>query len=133
MTVFITRTSVFFPNEPVSNNEMETYLGQINGQSSKSKRIVLRNNGIENRYYALNLKGEATHTNAKLVSLAVEKLFENNPCEITDIDLLSCGTGTPDQLLPSHAVMVHGLLHQTSEIEVVSNSGSCCSGIDWWW
>jgi len=57
MSVFINRTSVFLPNEPVSNDEMETYLGQINGQKSKSKSIVLRNNGIGERYYALK-KGD---------------------------------------------------------------------------
>ncbi len=129
MSVYINKTSVFFPNEPVSNDEMETYLGQINGQCSKSKGIVLRNNGIENRFYALNKEGQATHTNAELVATAILKLFETNQNEISEVELLSCGTGTPDQLLPSHAAMVHGLLSQTSEIEVVSNSGSCCSGM----
>lgn len=129
MSVFINRTSVFLPNEPVSNDEMETYLGQINGHPSKSKGIVLRNNGIEKRFYALNKQGQATHTNAQLVATAIQRLFEANPQEISEIDLLTCGTGSPDQLLPSHATMVHGLLPQTSHIEVVSTSGACCSGM----
>jgi 3-oxoacyl-[acyl-carrier-protein] synthase III len=127
--VYLNRTSIFFPNQPVSNNEMEDYLGQINGKPSKSRAIVLRNNGIENRYYALDKLGNATHTNAEMTANAVMTLFENNPGEIKEIELLTCGTATPDQLLPSHAVMVHGLLTESNSIETVSFSGSCCSGM----
>ena len=47
----------FFPNEPVSNDEMEEYLGYINDAPSKSKAIVLRNNGIKRRFYALTKEG----------------------------------------------------------------------------
>ena len=127
--VYINRTSSYLPNEPISNDEMELYLGQINGKPSKSRGIVLRNNGIENRYYALQKDGMVTHTNAQLVENAIRKLFTKNTNEIKEIELLSCGTTTPDQLLPSHAIMVHGLLPETNNIEVTSNSGSCCSGM----
>ena len=48
--VYINSTSSFFPNDPVSNDEMEVYLGYIDNRPSKSKNIVLRNNGIVNRY-----------------------------------------------------------------------------------
>ena len=51
--VYINSTSAYFPNEPVPNEDMEQYLGFINGRPSKSKNIVLRNNAIKNRYYAL--------------------------------------------------------------------------------
>ena len=40
--VYITRTSHYFPNSPVSNDEMEDFLGFINGKPSKSRRIVLQ-------------------------------------------------------------------------------------------
>ncbi len=127
--VYINQTASFFPNDPVSNDEMEIYLGQINGKPSKSRRIVLRNNGIENRYYALDKSGKHTHTNAQLVAESVRLLFKNNPKEIETIELLTCGTTSPDQMLPSHAVMAHGLLPETGNIEVTSNAGSCCSGM----
>ena len=48
--VYITKTATYFPNEPVSNDEMEEYLGLINQSPSKSRRIVLRNNGIKNGF-----------------------------------------------------------------------------------
>ncbi len=127
--VYITRTASFLPNNPVSNDEMEDYLGLINDRASKSRRIVLRNNGIKNRYYAIRKDGTATHTNAEMVSLAIRKLFENKPGEIKEVDLISCGTSSPDQMMPSHGVMVHGWLPESGNIEVVSPSGVCCSGM----
>jgi len=127
--VYINNTSAFFPNEPVSNDQMEDYLGYINNSPSRSKAIVLRNNGIKNRFYALTKDGKSTHTNAQMTALAVKELFKNNPEEIKSIELLSCGTSTPDQLMPSHGVMVHGWLPDTNPIEVVSPSGVCCAGM----
>lgn len=127
--VYITDTSIFLPNNPVSNDEMEEYLGYINGKPSKSKKIVLRNNGIHTRYYALEKGGKTTHTNAQMTAEAVRNLFANNPEQLKQIDLLSCGTSSPDQMMPSHGVMVHGWLPEAEAIEVVSPSGVCCAGM----
>ena len=126
--VYINKIASFFPNDAVSNDEMEEYLGYIGGEKSKSKRIVLRSNGIEQRYYALKKGGEVTHSNAELTAMAIKKLFDSGD-DLKNIELLACGTTSPDVLLPSHAVMVHGLLPGTSNIEVISNSGACCSGM----
>ena len=127
--VYITNTSSFFPNNSVSNDEMEDYLGFINDAPSRSKAIVLRNNGIKRRFYALTKEGVSTHTNAQMTALAVNALFKNNPADIKSIELLSTGTSTPDQLMPSHGVMVHGCLPETNAVEVVSPSGVCCAGM----
>jgi len=94
--VYITNTSLFLPNEPVSNDDMELYLGYIHGKPSKSKKIVLRNNGIKTRYYALEKGGKTTHTNAQMTAEAVRKLFADDPEKIKAIELLSCGTSSPD-------------------------------------
>jgi len=127
--VYITRTSSFYPNDPISNDEMEDFLGVINEQASKSRRIVLRNNGIKSRHYAIRKDGTPTHTNAEMVSLAIRKLFDKDINELKEVQLLSCGTSSPDQMMPSHAVMVHGWLPESNNIEVVSPSGVCCSGM----
>ncbi|HEV3326216.1 MAG TPA: beta-ketoacyl-ACP synthase III [Puia sp.] len=127
--VYITNTSIFMPNEPISCDEMELYLGYINDKPSKSKKIVLRNNGIKTRYYALTKEGKATHTNAQMTALAVKALFNNDLSKLKEIELLSCGTSSPDQMMPSHGVMVHGWLPETESIEVVSPSGVCCAGM----
>jgi 3-oxoacyl-[acyl-carrier-protein] synthase-3 len=127
--VYITNAATFLPNNPVPNEEMEDYLGLIHQQKSKSKRIVLRNNGIRRRHYAIDKKGNPTHTNAQMASLAIRNLFKDNPAAINSIDLLCCGTSSPDQIMPAHGVMVHGWLPETNDIEVVTPSGNCCSGM----
>lgn len=45
--VYITAVSKFLPNLPVSNEDMEQYLGLINSKPSRVKSIVLRQNGIK--------------------------------------------------------------------------------------
>lgn len=127
--VYINSTSAFFPNDPVSNDDMESYLGYIDNKPSKSKKIVLRNNGIINRYYALDKNGKSTHTNAQMTALAVKELFKDDQGKLKEIELLSCGTSSPDQVMPSHGVMTHGWLPEAEAIEVVSPSGVCCAGM----
>lgn len=126
--VYITNIAKFLPNAPISNDEMEDILGKINDTNSKSRRLILRNNQITTRYYALSADGQPTHTNADLTALAIKNLFSNR-FQVTDINVLSCGTSTPDQLLPSHAAMVHGVLGGKS-MEVNSASGVCVSGMN---
>ena len=127
--VYITRASKFLPNQPVDNDEMEDFLGIINQIPSKARRIVLRNNGIKTRFYALNKAGVVTHTNAELTKNAILNLL-NNDFTTDQIEVLSCGTSTPDLLLPSHAAMVHGLLQNNNSVELNSSSGVCNSGMN---
>lgn len=127
-SVYITRISKFLPNAAVSNDEMEGFLGQINQLPSKARRIVLRNNGIVSRYYALDKNQKSTHNNADLTYEAVKGLFDADFDE-TQLEVLSCGTSTPDQFIPSHAAMVHGLLGSHS-VELNASSGVCCSGMN---
>jgi len=126
--VYITRISKFLPNKPVDNDQMEEKLGKIGGKTSKARRIVLRNNRIKTRYYAIDENGQVTHNNAQLTKEAVENLCDAN-FTTKDIQLLSCGTSSPDQILPSHTSMVHGFL-KNGNMEINSPSGACCSGMN---
>ena len=87
MDVFITKASRFLPNDPVSNDDMEQYLGMVDGKPSKARRIVLRKNGIKQRYYALDKEGHVTHTNAQMCANAVRGLLDEK-LTLDDIDLL---------------------------------------------
>ena len=121
---YITGTSAFLPNAPVDNEAIENVLGMIAGKPSRARRIVLRNNGIRERYYALDpATGQTTHTNARLTAEAIRGLGENQA-----IDCLVTGTSTPDQLMPNHGVMVHGELGIPA-CEVVSTAGICVAGV----
>lgn len=125
--VYINNIAKFLPNEPVSNDEMESILGMVNGKPSRSRRIVLRQNGIQNRYYVIDKKGNIKYNNAQITAHAIRNL-ENENFSINDMEVLSCGTSLPDQLLPSHASMVHGELGNKT-LEVFSPSGVCCAGM----
>lgn len=107
---------------------MEEYLGKIDGRPSKAKGIVLRNNKIKTRYYAIDKNtGKSTHTNFQLATKAIEQLLDSSFTK-NDIELIACGCVAPDQLLPSHAAMVHGEL-QCKPTEIISISTACCAGL----
>lgn len=126
--VFITKIGKCLPNDAISNDEMEDYLGLINDTASKARRLILRNNKIVSRYYALDKNGNSTHSNAELTKNAIQELFDENFTD-QDMELLSCGTTTPDVLVPSHASMVHGLL-KNKNLELNSSAGVCCAGMN---
>jgi len=125
--VYITRLAKFLPNRPVENDQMEKFLGLIDGKPSKARRIILRNNQITTRYYAIDDQGRPTHTNAQPAAAAIRQLFDEK-VSLHDIDLLSVGTTAPDQTLPSHTSMVHGELGGQA-LEIVSPAGSCATGM----
>ena len=121
--VFITRTAAYMPLEPVGNDEMEAVLGMVGGRPSKARRIVLRNNGIQHRHYALDrATGKPVMSNAEMAANAVRALGD-----IGEVDCLAAATSRPDQLMPGHGVMVHGALNWP-HLEVVSLAGICLAG-----
>lgn len=125
-TVFINDIAKFLPGKPVSNDEMELYLGYLDGKTpSRAKSIVLRNNQIKNRYYAIDSNGNSMYSNAQLAAEAIRGLANDN-FRLEEIDLLTCGTTSPDQILPSHASMVHGELG-IRPMEAISFTGACCA------
>lgn len=125
--VYITRTSSFFPNNPVSNDDMEKFIGMVDGKPSRVRPIILRQNGIKTRFYALDENQKITHTNAQLAQCAIERLFESD-VEKKEIQFLSCATSMPDQFMPSHASMVHGAAFE-QPLEIASLAGVCMSGL----
>ncbi len=125
--VYITRVEKFMPNDPVSNSEMESILGVIDGRESKSRVLILRSNGIKTRYYALDKQGRVTHTNAQITAGAIRKLFDEE-INFNDIDLITAGTSSPDVIQPAHALMVAGELGG-KPVEAVSVQGTCNAGM----
>lgn len=105
---------------------MEHVLGMINGKPSKARAIVLRNNGIKTRYYAIK-DGVSTHSNAQMAALAIKALFDKQET-VSGLQILTAGSTTADQLLPSHAAMIHGELG-IPPLELLSAGGACCSSI----
>lgn len=129
MNTFITHISTFLPNAPVDNDTMESVLGMVNGKKSRARPVVLRNNGIVRRFYAIDPKtGRLTHDNAKLTAEAVRALAKEASLDLKSVSLMACGTASPDQLMPAHGFMVQGELG-LPPIEVFTAAGSCTASM----
>jgi len=125
---YITRTAVCLPNDPVDNDDIESVLGLVGGKPSRAKRIILKSNGIKQRYYVLDPEtGKPVYTNAQLTAAAIKNLFPQVE-DMNHIECLVCGTTIPDQIAPNHGVMVHGEL-KIPPCEVAATSGICLSGV----
>ena len=126
--VYLTHAAAFLPNAPIANDQMEAVLGMAGGIPSRVRRMILRANGITLRHYAINPETRAaTHTNAELSAEALRLLFAVAP-EAREATCLACATSYPDQTMPGHGVMVHGLSNMPP-CETVSLAGVCVSGM----
>ncbi len=129
MTAYINGFGVCLPNRPVHNQQIESVLGRIGQRTSPMRDVILDRNGIKWRYYAIDpASGKPTHSNAELTVEAIRSLVGATDVGLDEIDLLACGTSSPDQAIPSHAAMVHGLLGGPT-MEIASTAGVCCSGM----
>jgi len=129
MKSFITAVAAFLPGKPVRNDEMERCLGPVTGIAARTRQIILANNGIETRHYAIDpATGVATHSNAALTAEAIRRLPHISGPDCRPVGCLCCGTSSPDQLMPGHASMVHGE-SGIGPCEIISTAGICLSGI----
>ncbi len=128
INAYINNIETFLPNSVVDNENIEKVLGQVGERPSRAKRLILRSNKIKTRYYAIDpITRKPTHTNAQLTANAIEKLACDS-FDLDSVDVLACGTTMPDQLMPNHALMVHGEVGM-KPLEVVSTAGICLSGV----
>ena len=126
---YINSIGKFLPGKPIENEQIEDYVGKINGATSLAKNRILKSNGIKQRYYALDQQQNTTHSNSEMAAHAVRDTLSRYDLEPKAIDLLACATSLPDLLLPGFASMVHGELPQLSPLEIVSTQGICCAGV----
>lgn len=126
--VFINRISAFLPHDAVSNDAMEARLGLVGERPSRARKLVLRSNGIQQRHYVIDpATGEPSMTNAQVSAAAIRGLAGDG-FALDQLDCLVASTSSPDQVMPNHAVMVHGELGNPP-CEVVSTAGICVCGM----
>ena len=126
---FITTAATELPGPPVSNDDIEGYLGVLREDRGRLRRRVLESNGIVTRHYAIDPKtGEATHNQAQMQALAIRRLLSRAGLSTVDIDLLSCSTAIPDLITPGIASMVHGELGG-HPLEIATAGGVCASSM----
>jgi len=127
---YITSTGSYLPGDPVDNDTIHQYLGNVLGES-RVRQMVLKANGIRTRHYALDKQQNATHSMYELAAEAVKNclLTDENP---PSIEYLSAGTTHAPLLAPGLSSLLHDQLSKEKVIshplEINSNSGICSSG-----
>lgn len=108
--VYINSFGSFLPGPPIPNQEIEDYIGQINGKPSRNRVFVLRQNRIKTRHYALDKNGQALYRNAEMAAKAIFDAVERSEITKDDITYLASTTTIGDFLVPGIASHVHAEL-----------------------
>ncbi len=126
--VFINRISACLPHDPVDNEQMEARLGMVGDKPSRARKLILRRNGIQQRHYVIDPRtGEPSMNNAQLSAEAIRGLAGED-FDLDELECLVASTSSPDQVMPGHAVMVHGELGNPP-CEVATTAGICVCGM----
>src|SRR5262245_48075616 len=126
--VFITSLGAYLPGEPVASKDMEDHIGRVGGVPCKFKSLILRQNRIKTRHYALNKAGEPTHSNSEMAANAVEDAIRKSEISPQDIAFLATSTTIGDLLVPGLASHVHARI-KIPPIEVASFQSVCASSL----
>lgn len=128
MSAYITATGRFLPGEPVSNEEIEDYIGTAGRATTDLRDITLANCGIKTRYYAIDKNQQTVISNAAMAAGAVRNAVDRAGIGPDDVELLCAATTIADVLAPGHASMVHGELGY-GPLEIATAHGVCSSGM----
>lgn len=126
--VYINAIGMYLPNSPVSNEEMEDFLGLIGGKPSRAKERMLKQNGIKTRYYALDKSQNSTDSVAGMADKAIKDCLAKAHVNKEDVELLTAGTTQGDVPIPGFASMVHAEA-KLPVCNIVSHQSVCSSGI----
>ena len=126
--VFITGLGKFLPGNPISNDQIEDYLGKVRGKPSRARSRVLSQNGITQRHFAIDRNQRSLFRNWDLAVRAIHDALEHSPITLSEMDLLVTATTQGDLVLPGFASQVHRALGGPA-CELTSIQGICSSGM----
>ncbi|ALM84533.1 StlD/DarB family beta-ketosynthase [Bordetella sp. N] len=126
--VYLESAGYFMPGSPVSNEEMDRYIAPLNRISGRIKQRILAENGIKQRYYAIDADGGTTLTNAQLAAGAIRDCLRRNDIPLDELTLLASGSSGGDTLMPGFANMIQGEL-AAPPMEALSLHGICAAGV----
>ncbi|MDN5203824.1 beta-ketoacyl-ACP synthase III [Fulvivirgaceae bacterium BMA10] len=127
-SAFITAAGKFLPGKPVTNDEIEEYLGLIHNEPSRTKERILRQNGINSRYYAINKQQEAQYSLSEMVAFAIDDCLKRSGVSKDKIGFLAAATTQGDLPVPGFASMVHAA-SDLKQCEIATLHGVCGSGM----
>lgn len=127
-SVYITGTGKYMPGDPVDNDAIDQFIAPMNARCTRLKKRILEENGIQTRHYALDAKGDSTHSNAQMAALAARQCLAATGTRLADISFLGTGTSGGDNVLPGFANAVQGELGAQPMV-TSSHQGVCASGM----
>lgn len=128
MNAYITSFGKFLPGPPIANDEMESYLGLVEGKPSRVRQRILKQNGIQFRHYAIDRQQRSLFSNAEMTAKAARCAVARSGLTLADVDFIAAATSQADFPLPGFASMVHGEL-QSPPCELSTVHGVCASGV----
>ncbi|QKH35924.1 iron-containing redox enzyme family protein [Achromobacter pestifer] len=126
--VYLESAGYFMPGEPVSNDAMDSYIAPLNRMSSRIKSRILAENGIKQRYYAIDPEGATVFSNAQLAANAIRDCLRRNDSDLSAVSLLASGSSGGDALMPGFSNMIQGEL-AAHPMETLSVHGICAAGV----
>ena len=125
---YITRTAQFLPGPGIGNAEMGDYIGHLSPESDRLGRLVLRQNRIRSRHYAIRPDGTSDWTLATLAAEAVRALLMDAEIDARAIGYLATATTQNDVLVPGLASGVHAA-SGLPPLEIASLQSVCASAM----
>jgi 3-oxoacyl-[acyl-carrier-protein] synthase III len=126
--VYINGLGAFLPGAPITNDEMEEYLGLVFSKPSKYKFLSLKQNRIKTRHYALDKEGRMLHSSAGMAAVAIRNAVCDSEITSENIDYLATAATLADGLVPGLAAHVHAALG-IGEIEIANFQSVCASAL----
>lgn len=128
---WIQGTGRHLPGPAVDNAGMDAYIAPLSKLSTRIKRRILAENGIQARHYAVDAEGRTLTSCAGMAGHAIRACLHDAGLALGDVGLLACGTAGGDALMPGFASMVLGEL-SGPPMQTFSSHGICASGVGAW-
>ena len=127
-SIYITSSGSFLPGKAINNNEIENYLGLINGKPSRTKKRILKQNGIKTRHFAIDKQQNSTSSNTEMAVKAINDCLSKSSITKKEVDFLATGTTQGDLPIPGFASMVHAE-SGFNECEISSHQSVCSASM----
>lgn len=126
--VYLNSVGSFLPGPAINNDEMDSYVGSINAQSSRIKRRILAENGILNRHYGIDKEGKTLFSATDMAMQALTDALKKVNQPIDNISFLSSATVGADLAAPGFANLIQGRF-RAAPMQTMSFQGICASGV----
>lgn len=125
---FITASGQHLPGAPVDNESIERHIGVVSPLATRLGRLVLRQNRIRTRHYAMDADGTTTTTSARMGADAARDLLSRAEIAPRAVTHLATATTQADGMVPGLASGVHRELG-LPPLEIASCQSVCASSM----